>query len=215
MNALRRGFGVLLLLGASSCAHVPPEAVDLSAKLGSDLGTVREANLALAQTYFGRLRDDINAFVDEEYRPFVVRHAMESLDLIGMLRAPDPELGLDELDLMEIFVVEAMARIDSFRMEMLTPLNAREDSVLASIDAAYAAMIRANAEVTAHLASIRKVTKEQERLIGTVGLPPDLRMKITTQLAGLSNQVNEVLADAKKVDGDIEGAASKVRELLK
>ncbi len=174
-----------LAVAGSSCAHVPPEAVDLSQRMGTDLASVHAANRELAISYFATLRARVDAVVDQEYRPFVLGQAIETTHLIEELeRSRRPGAELDALDLMQVFVEEAVARIDSFRSEVRAPIDAQEREVLRRIGEAHEALARGNSAITAHLISLRKVHTEQDALMRGAGLPGDTRdLSTVTQIS--------------------------------
>jgi hypothetical protein len=140
----------LLLLGA--CAQVPRESVELSATVGRDLAEVHRAHRELAIRYFARMKADIDRFVDEQYRPFVIRDTLERLQLLDELKQEKNPAVLFQK--MEIYVVEASKRIEDTRRQWLAPVTEQEAEVLKSLDRSYLTIQNANAIVTGHLASV-------------------------------------------------------------
>jgi hypothetical protein len=200
-----------------ACAQVPREAVTLSDRVGRDLVAMRTAHAALVRQYFGAMRGNIEAFVDSTYRPFIISETMRELDLANEIRAAAEgrhELGLDPLDIMQIYVEEAMARVQTFRAEMLMPVNAQEASLLGDLDAAYNAMIGANATVTAHLRSITKVHEAQQDALARLGIDPDVRDRVAARTARFSEELNGLLGRARAGAEEMEALPGKLREIF-
>jgi hypothetical protein len=137
----------------AGCASVPVESVQLSEAVGRDLESLHVAHKELAVRYFQRMHRDVDEFVDEVYRPYVIRSTMEDLGLIAKLQASlQPGSALDPLDVMEIYVEEAMKQIEVYRAELQAPVTEQEVQVLGAIDASHLRVQNANSIVTGHLA---------------------------------------------------------------
>ncbi|MCP4572674.1 MAG: hypothetical protein GY838_10020 [bacterium] len=200
----------LFLLAAlplsTGCATVPRESIELSATVGRDLEAVHQANRNLALMHFDYLLADVDRFVDEVYRPYIIEAAVEDLDLVADFEralAGTHDLELDGLDVLVIFSEEATARIDTFRAEMRAPVEAQRDSVLLSIDEAFQQLQTANAVVTGHLASVVKVYDAQAEILRDMGLQ-DYRQKVATGLAEFSGSVTEVLDEAREIKSELD-----------
>ncbi|MBD3220806.1 hypothetical protein GF314_06150 [bacterium] len=204
-------FACANLLG---CATVPEASIELSATIGRDLDAVHASHRALAELHFDDLRRRIDAFVDEEYRPYVLRAMMTELDVTSELEAAlAGESDLDVLDIMSIVVEESIARIATFRTEMLAPVEAQRRQTLAAIDRAYRQLQSANAVVTGHLASIRDVHDAQAELMADASLE-DLRGDMTRRLAAMSEGVGRVLDDARAADRALDDLPARVDEVV-
>lgn len=200
---------------AASCARVPQEAVELSQVIGRDLETIHVANRNLAQRYFARMRQDVEDFVDQRYRPFIIRATMEKLNVIEDIKAATrPDAVLDPVDIMEIYADEAIRQVESFREEMMAPILAQEARLLQDIDQAFATLRDANAAVTGHLTSIRRVHEAQAEALEAFGVRSDVRDRISETAAGLSEKLNGLLDDAREAETDLNGLPGKVRDLL-
>ncbi len=211
--------------GCLGCARVPSEAVELSVTVGRDLAELHRANRELAVRYFARMHQDVDEFVDDIYRPFVIRFTMEQLDLVAEIqRAARGEGELDPLDVMEIYAEEVLDRIAGFRDSMLAPIVSQERAVLDAIDVAYQRVQNASAVVTGHLASVRKVHDAQAEFLASFGLT-DLRQQVSTAVAGLSDDLLEVLARGRGLQqrldespqraGEIEAGFSRILEEIR
>lgn len=204
---------VVLLLGCvAACARVPQEAVELSVTVGRDLEELHLANRELAVRFFARMRTDVEAFVDEVYRPFVIRATIDSLDLVAELIAAVARIGqpgadtlLDPVDIMEIYAEQAVIQIEAFRKSMLGPIVAQEREVLDLIDVAFQRVQNAQALVTGHLASVRKVHNAQAEFLDRVGIR-NAREQISGVLAGLSDSLGVILERGRELEAAIDGA---------
>jgi hypothetical protein len=199
---------------AGACARIPPEAVDLSDRVGRDMATMHAAHSALVRQYFSSIRHRAESFIDEVYRPHIIRQTMDELDLIDELeRAIDGDSELDPLDLMEIYADEALAQIERFRRDLLAPIEAQERELLTELDATYAALQTANAAVTMQLASAARVHEAQAGLAERAGLPEDVRERIAGRAAAFSERLGDLLARAESADSALDDLPERIREL--
>ena len=212
-----RGFPIVVAMSLiCACAQVPKEAVTLSDLVAKDLVAMRAAHTALVRQYFGSMRENVNAFVDYTYRPFIVEKTMEDLDLVKEIQAAAAgrhKEGLDALDVMEIYVEEAINQIQSFRAEMLAPINSQESRLLADLDRSYNAMINASATVTAHLRSVTKVHEAQQQALSHLGVDPQLQERIAGQAANLSGEVSDLLAKARAGQETLDALPDKLKAI--
>jgi hypothetical protein len=72
--------------------------------------------------------------------------------------SPSAWQGVDQLDVMGVFVEEVVADIEDFRSSLLKPVRAQRVEVQTAIETAYRRIQDAQAIVTGHLASVRRVT---------------------------------------------------------
>ena len=208
--------GFLLL--SFACAQVPKESVELSVTVGRDLAEVHRAHRELAVRYFDQIKGDINAFVDEVYRPHTIKHSMRRFDLIDrVVAARAPGAKVDALSVMELYVTMVSEEIEAYRRELLDPIEAYEREVLTGIDDAYQKLQNANAIVTGHLASIRKVHDAQEEILRSAGME-DLRGRFVEETVSLSERVDDLVEKGRKAEEraeDLEETIQKLRALVK
>lgn len=83
----------LMAVGSAGCSDVPREAVVLSTTVGKDLAEVHRAHRAIAVRYYGRIKADANALVDQEWRPRFVEHYLRTGPSAEILReaSADPQ----------------------------------------------------------------------------------------------------------------------------
>lgn len=213
MLACRKCLWILLVSAvASGCSTVPKEAVELSNTVGRDLEEVHRAHHALAELYFDQTIDKLNAFIDDTYRPaFIAKFAEEFKlnDQIKRILDKDPDKLLPVLT---GFVTIATERIEKKRDELLAPIQTQRREVLTSIDIAHRQIRAAQAIVTGHLASVRKVHEVQNQLLAEVGLE-DVRQRIAARTASVSDAVADIVKQGKKIDAGADVAQDKLEKL--
>lgn len=198
----------------AACARVPVESVQLSAAVGEDLERLHAAHRELATRYFQRMHQDVDEFVRDVYRPYVIRSTMEDLGLIAKLQgALQPGAELDPLDVMEIYVEEAMRQIEAFRSELQAPVSEQERQVIVAIDAAHLRVQNANAIVTGHLASVRKVHDAQGEFLRRARLEGAPERTITFVTA-VSDELARTLDATRATAAEFQGLPARVGEIL-
>ena len=192
---------ILLLIAPAifvgGCASVPKESVELSYTLGNDLESLHQSYQALIERYFESLRREVNGAIDRVFIPAYINDFVKTGMLVENAKADRP-------DLVEAWARIAVETIDNERTLRLAPIDMAEKDLLVGVNDAFDKAVRANATVTAHLNSIRKVKEVQDDVIESFKLK-DLRDKINTALADASRQ-------AKESTGAIEKAAEKFKD---
>lgn len=209
-------FLVLIFSAIAGCAGVPKESVELSATLGRDLNEIHRAHKELAVRYFKRMKGDINDFVDNIYRPYMIKSSIRDFKLIEKIQnAESMDGGADALTIMEIYVNLVTNQIETFRKELLKEIIEKEAKFLADIDDAYQKLQNANAIVTGHLASIRKVHDTQAELLERAGLQ-NLRKKFIEETVNVSDRVAALVAEARKTEKnlDVEKIAKDIQSVI-
>lgn len=228
-HVLLGSLALIGLLVCAGCAQLPKQSVELSATVGRDIAQVYKAHRELAVLLFGRIKGDVNKFIDEVYAPFQIQRLLqadqedfkngEPLSLFYALdaatKAPDnPAAQETALQAMNIFQEVVREEIEFYRKERLAPVLAQEEAVLSAIDRSYNQIHYANSIVTGHLASILEVHDAQEELLREFGIE-GLRGEIGRKLASTSNKVAEFVEKAHRVDGTIAEMETKINELTK
>jgi len=212
-----RKFSYVLLFGLMAnilgCAQVPKESVELSVTVGRDLAEIHRAHRELTTRYFGRMKNDINEFIDEIYRPYMIQNTMADFKLLERIQsAVRSGNEASAFDIMKLFVSLLSEQIESYRMELLQNISKQESEVLLAIDDSYQKIQNANAIVTGHLASIRKVHDAQAELLSRVKLE-GLREEVATKTVGFSDKISDIIVKARKVDQTIDKAAERMKAI--
>jgi len=226
-------FYICSTIFVAGCASVPKESVELSSTVGRDLAVVHQAHRELAHTLFGRMRSDVNRFIDEVYAPYQIRNVMNrqhelanSSDpddrkksiLLALAASVEPdapsELQSSVLQGMSIMVRRLHEEIESMRRELLEPLELQEQEVLGSIDRAYQQLHYANSIVTGHLSSVRKVHETQSDLLESIGVERDLRSEVAGQLANTSSRIESLIQSGENINARVDSAEQTSKELM-
>lgn len=227
---MKRSIGllwILILFILSACASVPKESVELSATVGRDIAQMYKMHRELAVILYGRIKNDINKFIDEVYAPYQIKKQLQAdykdfedgdpnslfSALNTAIKQPNnPEVQKTALDSMDVLLQVVQADIESYRRARLEPVLAQEEKVLSAIDRSYNQIHYANSIVTGHLASVVRVYDAQEELLKEFGIE-GLRKEIMEELTTTSNNVAKFVDDAKLVKGTIEEIEKMTEEL--
>lgn len=182
----------------TGCASVPRESVDLSYAIGRDLEALHQSHRDLITRYFEALRSQVNDAIDQVFIPTYLHSFVTSGKLIQHAQN-------QRADLIEAWARTAVKRIDRERRERLQPLYEAERELVLSVNEAFDKAVRANAAVTAQLASVVKTQQANDELLESVKLK-DLREKIRSALTDAS-------AKAGKITSDISSANAKLEKI--
>jgi hypothetical protein len=207
-----RNLLALLAVASFGCASVPKEAVDLSVTVGRDVEAVHRAHVALLNGYFDRLERDVNVFVDTTYRPYCIDRNMKQFGLVEKLKAAPK--GTDPLDVMEVFVEAITVEIEDYRGTLLAPIRAQRGEVTGAIEEAYRRIQDAQAVVTGHLASVRRVHDLHEEMLAKADLV-GLRDRFVSGTIAVSDTIAKLTTQAKYSGDKLDELAKKLEELKK
>jgi hypothetical protein len=227
-----RFFLMALIALFTACASVPKESVELSTTVGRDVTTVYKSHRELAKLLFGRMRQDVNRFVDNVYSPYQIRSAMENdyknakspqesdrkaSIILAINNAFKPEasdkLQRQVFESMGAMVSIIQADIEDKRKELLKPLDAQEALVLANIDRNYSQIIYANSIVTGYLASVVKVHDAQNEALTAIGADANLSDVVGKKLATASDTVKSIVQKAEKAEATTESIQTVLKDL--
>lgn len=203
--------GPLLLPG---CANVPKEVVELSYTLGQDLAAVHESYSTLIDNHFEALRQQRLDYLNNEWKPVFLRKWVKQGRLLEVAQghvvwsredrafvAPTPgQAEAQQLDTLQVWAANAIDQLDKKQKALLEPLEQDERALQASVDDAFTRLDRANATITAHLNSLRKVREVQDEALQAMNLK-DLRDRINQMLVKTSDQAEHGLDAIRKADG--------------
>jgi hypothetical protein len=154
----------LVVVCTTACASVPQEAVTLSSAVGNDIEQLQSGYRQTVRFAFNQMHQNGLNVIDTVFTPAFLQDFIVSGRLIESAQDPD-----DSTELVEYWAREAIGAIDIKRKEFLDPIQVKEDALLADIDAAFDRLISANATVTAHLNSVRKVQNLQDQALARQG----------------------------------------------
>ena len=216
---------IVLVLFVSSCVQVPQESVELSRIMGRDIKSVYTAHSNLVNLHFNSIEHQINAFVDDVYAPFQISRLVQAdvedmqkgLDdtLAGALRdAPsNNDAAKRAMANMDIFLRLVREEVESYRSDLLHPVQEQRRQLLKELDQAYGNIISANASITAHLSSIRKLKDTQQELLQKMGFEKEMLDNAGARIAQFSGQVDRILDVANKVDAHGDKAIQQFNQV--
>lgn len=209
----------------TSCASIPKETVQLSKVIGSDLVVLHNSHRKMVELYYDKIINDINAFVDEVYSPFVIHYVLNiELDkykngepsIYGTIELAGTTMGKSETDdalnIMEEFIGDAKNQIEKKRNELLKPIVKQKRDVIDNINKSYENTIYANSTITGYLESTRKVKESQQEALSLIGLQGKDE-QLNDVLLKASDIVNTALKQGKEIDIKSDEAYDKIEEI--
>lgn len=218
---------VLVVLAA--CAQVPKESVELSNTVGRDIAEIERSHRAFINLYYDQMERSANRFVDEVYMPYLIGETLKDPEVGGALAEAINEAGQpganeqtkkDTFEAMGYYFMSTRTNIEEFRNKILAPLQSQRREILLALEAAYLRVKEGNATVTAYLASVVKVTNEQNKLLAKAGLP-DLQSQIAEKAdkfnkeIGALNEEAQSIKDKLKDTDKLKSVVEKGKQLLK
>lgn len=223
-HALRYFAFVCVVVLPAACSDVPKEAVTLSVTVGKDIAEAHRAHRALAERYFGTMRADVDSFIDDVYRPYVIRDVLNRTAPGGSAtiwerivaqgeaaKRGDPDAR--PLDFMSSTVSLITDEIAQVRRELMTPVAAQEAEVLRAIDDSYNRIQQGQAVVTAHLAAVRRVQETQDEIAEEAGFG-NLRRDVIDKTADASDRIAEIVEKARRADEKADEALEQIKSVL-
>lgn len=216
---------VALVLAISSCVQIPQESIKLSKMLGEDLKEIQQSHISLVNLHYDDLENNINAFVDDVYAPYQISKLVgadiqdmkDGLDdtLSGMLAAApnDSDAAKNAFEFMDFFVRMVRDEIENYRSDLLNPIQKQRREILNQLHISYGNVMSANASITAHLSSIKKVKDAQNDLLNQLGVERDINTELGLKMAEMSSKVNEALHKAKEIDEQSDDAIVQFNDI--
>ena len=178
-----KGLAFVLLTGCvlamDGCASVPKETVALSMTVGQDIEQLQSGYRETIRLSFDQMRQAGLSVIDNVWTPAYLRSFVASGELVEAAQA-------EQTERVDYWARIAITAIDAKRQEFLAPLQEREDALVATVDAAFDSVIKANAAITANLNSVLKVQDLQNLVLESVGLP-GIRDEINQAIVTTSN----------------------------
>jgi hypothetical protein len=222
-----------LLVVLAACAQVPKETVELSNTVGRDIAEIERSHRAFVNLYYDQMERSANRFVDEVYMAYLIGETLKDPEVGGALAEAIKEAGQpgandqtkkDTFEAMGYYFISTRTNIENFRKKTIAPLQSQRREILQAIEAAYLRVKEGNSTVTAYLASVVKVTDEQNKLLAKAGLP-DLQSQIATkadkfnkEIGALNEEagaIKDKLKDTDKLKSVVEKGQKILDELSK
>ena len=184
---------IVLAISLVGCASIPKEVVELSYTVGQDLEAVHSSYRNLIEEHFESLREQAIYFLENTWIPHYIKDFIEEGELVKRAQGSDPKIVLEDV---QLWVEVAIEEIEAKKRELIDPIDRDEKELLKLVDEAFSRLIRANATITAHLNSIRKVKEVQDEALKALELK-ELRDKINNELISASKRAEEALEKLK------------------
>lgn len=193
--------------------------------MGTDIKVLHNSHIKTVQVYFGKIKYDINSFIDEKYAPFIIHYVLKSelvnykqgkTSLFGTIEIAGQKEGQkeanDALTVMVDFQEAARKQIESKREELLSPILKQESEITNAVNQSYENVQYANSSITAYLQSIRKVREAQQQALSMVGLEGSDSL-VTNSLVKLSEQVEKAVKTGKEIDIKSDDAYKQLEQV--
>jgi hypothetical protein len=214
-GTMNRIFPVVIVLTAMliGCATVPKDVVRLSDQVGKDLSALYVSYDLLIHEFYNQLRSERVAYLDEIWYPRFIQNWMEAGEVQAIaagvkvwsdeeerLVPVSAETSSDEtIRTMRDWLDYALYAYEVKKDSLLVPLNREEEALRRDVNHAFRQVMRANATVTAHLNSIRKVKSVQGEALTALNIK-ELRDRIISSLANASERAEEALKRIREKD---------------
>lgn len=202
-----------------SCASVPKEVVELSYTTGRDMASLQISYDNLIHEFYEQLRDRRIDYLENSWTPLFVQGWVRDGKLVEVARgelvwSEDAETFVPsvpntaEADLLQTVTTwadEAVYQIQRKKDSLLRPLDEEEAQLRRDVKEAFSRIASANATITAHLNSLRKVQEVQDDALRALNIE-DLRDKINDALVNASDRAEQGLAEIRKADRTVNKA---------
>src|ERR1041385_264075 len=135
----RRLIVFLLPVILISCISIPKETITLSKKMGESIKILQTAHLNTVDLLFNRMENDVNAFVDSVYAPYIIHYMLSAElekfnkkepSLYGVIDAagktPGGAAAALALSDMKDFTAAVTDQVNEMRSEMLGPVQTQK-----------------------------------------------------------------------------------------
>jgi hypothetical protein len=162
------GLGLVFLL--SSCANVPPEAVQLSGELTTMIRTAEASHLTLLDQFIAERRNRVDDFLEREWIPKFLEIGAKDANISDLIATEPDKIKKEEL--LNEFNADAAVQINIRRTMLMNAVNEIGSSLHESITLLYGDMLSVNNTLTAHLQSAAKVTEARKDLFDKLKINP-------------------------------------------
>ena len=202
---------------------MPKEVVELSYTTGQDIASLQTSYDNLIHEFYDQLRDRRLEYLNDTWTPHFIEKWIADGKLVEVAKGElvwseedeefrAPTSGNAEQELLATVLTwadEAMFDIQQKRDSLLFPLDREESKLRREVREAFARIVQANATITAHLNSLRKVQEVQDDVLSALNVK-ELRDKIDDALVSASERANKALRQVKEADSRV----SKIQEEL-
>ncbi len=217
---------ISLLLGIIGCASVPKEVVELSYRTGEDIAALYQSYDKLIHEFYEKMRAERIAYLTDTWYPRFLLNWMEKGELVAIAKGekiwseeqeklipkpPDAD-PQETVQTLQDWVDYALYAYEVKEDVLLKPLNDGEMALRQEVESAFHQVIRANAVITAHLNSLRKVKEVQDQALEALRIK-NLRDRINKFLFEASEKAAEGLQEIQKKDKELDDLTKQIDSL--
>ena len=195
----------------------PKEVVELSYVMGEDLASVHKSYRDLIHDRFEYFRQERLQYFNNEWKPKFIRDWTERGRLGDIANGkvvwsksekkfvqPSPGKEIEQrIESLQLWGQNAIAQIEQKKKLLLEPVDRDEIELLSSVDNAFNRLYRANAAITAHLNSLRKVQDVQDSILETLKIR-DFKTKVDQIIVESSERAKKGLDEIEKADQKVD-----------
>ena len=202
---------IFLLLAA--CISIPPEAPELSAKLGNRINAIQDANLTLLHRFFDLKRADVDRFIQNEWVPTFAKEIFSNPKIQKAWNIIVTENNpAERLKFLLVTGPKLQERINQKRVELIKPLDDIERQIELEIRDEYAQARAINNAITSFLLSASKVSENRNRYLGMIGVTDE---NIGDTIVEVNDIVSDLLSYEKKAEDNVLKAEEYLKKLKK
>jgi hypothetical protein len=200
---------VLGIIGClSSCANVPPEAVQLSGELTTMIRTAEASHLALLDSYITERKKRVDDFLEKTWIPKFLETGAKDAKISDLVAAEPDKIKKEEL--LNEFNSDAAVQINHRRASLMNAVDEIGNSLREAITLRYADILTVNQALTSHLQSGAKITEARKELFDKLKIDPAKLFPL--------DKINSILdrtLDYKNKAEDILNLLGEAKTLLK
>lgn len=211
--ATRVCFTFLIIL-ASGCASIPPEAPELSIELGNRISAIEDSNITLLHRFFDQKRKDVDQFIEKEWVPTFADTFFSNPKISNAWETIVKE---DDKNQRLMFIVKTGPKLQEMinikRLELIQPLDDLERRIENNIRTEYSQVRAMNNTITSFLLSTSKVAENRNRYLEMAGVNDE---RIGNLIDKTEDAVSDLLKGAKNAQEKIvlsEEYLNKIRDI--
>lgn len=208
---------VILVVITEGCATVPKEIVELSYITGKDLQSIYVSYDTMIHQFYENMRSQRRVYLDDVWYPRFLENWRDDGELIAIAKGEkiwsvtDEKLILtpagsdpvEKLNTLNDWVTYALYAYELKESNLLKSLNDEEKELRIQVKQSFDRLIKANATITAHLNSLRKVQEVQDEALEALDIK-QLRDNINDSLINASKKAEESFKKVKEADSKID-----------
>lgn len=204
----------LLIILASGCASIPPEAPELSIELGNRISAIEDSNITLLHRFFDQKRKDVDQFIEKEWVPTFADTFFSNPKISNAWETIVKE---DDKNQRLMFIVKIGPKLQEMinikRLELIQPLDDLERRIENNIRTEYSQVRAMNNTITSFLLSTSKVAENRNRYLEMAGVNDE---RIGNLIDRTEDAVSDLLKGAKNAQEKIvlsEEYLNKIRDI--